>query len=95
MNNDRLMNSQLSIVKNKVFCAGALLIFCAPFSLNADDGYSPEALKSANVDPSMHLQQGINQIEAQKINSVIYKATGFGNTFMIVTGEGNVISDTS
>ena len=95
MNNDRLMNSQLSRVKNKVFCAGALLIFCAPFSLNADDGYSPEALKSANVDPSMHLQQGINQIEAQKINSVIYKATGFGNTFMIVTGEGNVIIDTS
>tara|TARA_B110000208_G_scaffold72074_1_gene92726 strand:+ start:678 stop:1019 length:342 start_codon:yes stop_codon:yes gene_type:complete len=59
------------------------------------DGYNPEAIKSGRVDPSMHLQQGSNQLEAQKINSVIYKATGFGNTFMVVTSEGNVIIDTS
>ena len=95
MNKDRFMNRYLTRVKNKVFYIGAVLTLCAPFSLNADDGYSPEALKLANVDPSMHLQQGSSQTEAQKINSVIYKATGFGNTFMIVTGEGNVIIDTS
>ena len=64
-------------------------------NLVAADGYNPEAIKSGRVDPSMHLQQGSNQLEAQKINSVIYKATGFGNTFMVVTSEGNVIIDTS
>jgi alkyl sulfatase BDS1-like metallo-beta-lactamase superfamily hydrolase len=64
-------------------------------NLATADGYNPEALKSGRVDPSMHLQQGSNQLEAQRINSVIYKATGFGNTFMVVTDEGNVIIDTS
>ncbi len=64
-------------------------------NLVAADGYNPEAIKSGRVDPSMHLQQGSNQLEAQKINSVIYKATGFGNTFTVVTSEGNVIIDTS
>ena len=59
------------------------------------DSYEPEALKSGRVDPSLHLQQGSNQQVAQKINEVIYKATGFGNTFMVVTNEGNVIIDTS
>ena len=38
---------------------------------------------------------GRNQSEAQKVNEVIYKATGFGNTFMVVTDQGNVIIDTS
>ena len=59
------------------------------------EGYEPEALKSGRVDPSLHLQQGSDQLLAQKINQVIYKATGFGNTFMVVTSEGNVIVDTS
>ena len=59
------------------------------------EGYEPEALKSGRVDPSLHLQQGSDQLVAQKINQVIYKATGFGNTFMVVTSEGNVIVDTS
>ena len=63
--------------------------------LAAADGYNPEALKSGRADPSMHLQQGSDQREAQKINDVIYKATGFGNTFMVVTEQGNVIIDTS
>jgi glyoxylase-like metal-dependent hydrolase (beta-lactamase superfamily II) len=30
-----------------------------------------------------------------KINDAIYQASGFGNTFMVVTDEGNVIIDTS
>ena len=30
-----------------------------------------------------------------QINDAIYQATGFGNTFMVVTNEGNVIIDTS
>jgi alkyl sulfatase BDS1-like metallo-beta-lactamase superfamily hydrolase len=57
--------------------------------------YKPEALASGRADPSLHLQQSTNQSQAQQINEVIYKATGFGNTFMIVTDEGNVIVDTS
>ena len=30
-----------------------------------------------------------------QINDAIYQASGFGNTFMVVTSEGNVIIDTS
>ena len=59
------------------------------------DGYKPEALASGRADPSLHLQQGLTQKEAQQVNEIIYKATGFGNTFMVVTDEGNVIIDTS
>lgn len=70
-----------------------LVLFCAQPVLS--DVYKPEALTSGRADTSMHLQQGSNQTEAQKINEVIYKATGFGNTFMVVTDEGNVIVDTS
>ena len=77
----------------------ALLLISAvaiPFALPSfADSYESEALKSGRVDPSLHLQQGSNQQVAQKINEVIYKATGFGNTFMVVTNEGNVIIDTS
>ena len=77
----------------------ALLLISAvaiPFALPSfADSYEPEVLKSGRVDPSLHLQQGSNQQVAQKINEVIYKATGFGNTFMVVTNEGNVIIDTS
>ena len=72
-----------------------ILLSLSATTLNADEGYNPEALKSGRVDPSMHLQQGSTQAQAQKINEVIYKATGFGNTFMVVTDEGNVIIDTS
>lgn len=63
--------------------------------LVAADDYKPEALTSGRADPSMHLQQGVTQTQAEKINDVVYKATGFGNTFMVVTDEGNVIIDTS
>ncbi|MFK7865065.1 MAG: MBL fold metallo-hydrolase [Pseudohongiellaceae bacterium] len=41
------------------------------------------------------LLAGTNQTEALKINDIIFQATGFGNTFMVVTSEGNVIIDTS
>ncbi|MFT4652278.1 MAG: alkyl sulfatase BDS1-like metallo-beta-lactamase superfamily hydrolase [Porticoccaceae bacterium] len=76
-------------------CAASNLVTAEDPNLNAADDYNPEALKSGRVDPSLHLQQGSNQLEAQKINPVIYKATGFGNTFMVITDEGNVIIDTS
>ena len=41
------------------------------------------------------LLAGRNQTEALKIHDNIYQATGFGNTFMVTTSEGNVIIDTS
>ena len=62
-------------------------------SLVCADEYRPEALDK--VDSSLFLKQGTTQVEAQKINDVIYKATGFGNTFMVLTNAGNVIIDTS
>ena len=82
-------------MKNILIIMSAVMALSNLPSLNAEDGYNPEALKLGKADPSMHLQQGSTQLEAQKINSVIYKATGFGNTFMVVTDEGNVIIDTS
>src|SRR5579862_3208850 len=41
------------------------------------------------------LKQGADQKEALKITDAIYQGIGFGNTFMVVTPEGNVIIDTS
>ncbi|HEY4312058.1 MAG TPA: alkyl sulfatase dimerization domain-containing protein [Pirellulales bacterium] len=41
------------------------------------------------------LREANSQTEALKVNEAIYQATGFGNTFMVVTPGGNVIIDTS
>ena len=76
---------------HSAWLAAALM---ATASLGMADDYKPEALKSGRADPSLHLRQGSSQTEAQKISEVIYKATGFGNTFMVVTDQGNVIVDT-
>lgn len=73
----------------------ALAIALTAGTAAADDGYSPTALTAGRADPTMHLQQGSSQTAAQKINEVVYQATGFGNTFMVVTPAGNVIIDTS
>lgn len=39
--------------------------------------------------------RGAGQTEALRISDNIWQATGFGNTFMVTTPEGNVIIDTS
>jgi alkyl sulfatase BDS1-like metallo-beta-lactamase superfamily hydrolase len=41
------------------------------------------------------LAAGQDQKKALKLGEAIYQATGFGNTFMVVTEAGNVIIDTS
>jgi alkyl sulfatase BDS1-like metallo-beta-lactamase superfamily hydrolase len=41
------------------------------------------------------LNAGADQKEALKITNAVYQGIGFGNTFMVVTPEGNVIIDTS
>jgi len=74
-------------------CLSTLLLLISIQGVAGD--YKPEALASGRADPSLHLQQSNKQTEAQQINEVIYKAAGFGNTFMIVTEEGNVVVDTS
>jgi len=49
----------------------------------------------AQVTGGNPLLSGASQTEAIKINEVIFQATGFGNSFLIKTTEGNVIVDTS
>jgi alkyl sulfatase BDS1-like metallo-beta-lactamase superfamily hydrolase len=44
------------------------------------------------IDPVM---DGRGQTQALKIHEQIYQASGFGNTLMVTTPEGNVIIDTS
>jgi alkyl sulfatase BDS1-like metallo-beta-lactamase superfamily hydrolase len=46
-------------------------------------------------DPMALFNVGRDQTEALKINDRIYEAFGFGNTFLVVTPEGNVVIDTS
>jgi alkyl sulfatase BDS1-like metallo-beta-lactamase superfamily hydrolase len=83
---------RLKIVLPGAWLAAALMTTA---SFGMADEYNPEARESGHTDPSLHLQQGSTQTEAQQVNEVIYKATGFGNTFMVVTNQGNVIVDTS
>lgn len=46
-------------------------------------------------NPRTLLAAGSDQREALKVNDGIYQATGFGNSFLVTTPEGNVIIDTS
>jgi glyoxylase-like metal-dependent hydrolase (beta-lactamase superfamily II) len=46
-------------------------------------------------NPLVLLRVGQDQKKALKFGEAIYQAIGFGNTFMVVTGAGNVIIDTS
>ncbi len=49
----------------------------------------------ASTDPMALFNVGRDQTEALKVNDHIYQAFGFGNTFLVVTPEGNVVIDTS
>lgn len=53
------------------------------------------SVQAAEGDSTMSLQQASTQTQATKIADNIYSATGFGNTFLIVTKQGNVVIDTS
>ena len=52
------------------------------------------SIKSASGD-TLSLQQKSIQTEALEITDGIYQATGFGNSFLVVTDEGNLVIDTS
>ena len=47
------------------------------------------------VNPRALVSEGADQKEAQKVHPSIYRAIGFGNTYMVTTPAGNVIIDTS
>jgi alkyl sulfatase BDS1-like metallo-beta-lactamase superfamily hydrolase len=46
-------------------------------------------------NPTTLTREGLDRTEAIKITDHIYQAVGFGNTFLVMTSEGNVIIDTS
>ena len=50
------------------------------------------AQQAAMMNPGL---VGRDQTEAIRINEAIFQATGFGNTTMVVTPDGNVVIDTS
>lgn len=54
-----------------------------------------QAESSEEIGPGAQVRRGMSQEAAIKIHDAIYQAPGFGNTFMVVTDEGNVIVDTS
>lgn len=47
------------------------------------------------VQPDIRRPAGFDQKEAIQVNEHVYQATGFGNTYLVVTREGNVVIDTS
>lgn len=47
------------------------------------------------AEPDINRPAGIRQKDALKINDHVYQANGFGNTYLVVTRDGNVIIDTS
>jgi len=47
------------------------------------------------TNPVSPMREGLNRKDAVKITDNIYQAIGFGNTFLVITPEGNVVIDTS
>ncbi|MFO7964867.1 MAG: alkyl sulfatase dimerization domain-containing protein [Desulfobacterales bacterium] len=74
-----------------IACVIGLSAAVAPASDTSNQ--KPKTLE--DLDPSMFLMQSIDQESAQEVHPSIFKATGFGNTFLVTTTEGNVIIDTS
>lgn len=62
--------------------AGLVLLQCQPLFAQTPMGMNPTTF-------------GAEETAALQITEGIWRATGFGNTFMVVTEEGNVIVDTS
>lgn len=73
----------------KIFSAATGLLLATVFSSAAF------ALSAPAEDQTLSLMQIVEQSEAQEVAPGIYKATGFGNTFLVTTKDGNVIIDTS
>jgi alkyl sulfatase BDS1-like metallo-beta-lactamase superfamily hydrolase len=70
-----------------------LLAFCVLTA--AGVSLSGAASEVSKDDSTMSLQQPSTQTKATRITDNIYSATGFGNTFLVVTEQGNVVIDSS
>lgn len=71
-----------------------LILLCVALAFTAVT--SAEEPHASNSDDLMAIYRvGADQKEATNLAPGIFQATGFGNTFMVVTNEGNVIIDTS
>ena len=71
-----------------------LIATCTIGALSSSISLAASQAESSN-DHTMSLQQVSTQTEATRIVDNIYSAKGFGNTFLIVTDEGNVVIDSS
>ena len=67
-------------------CATAVLVWC--FAIDA-------SAQMTATNPRVLVTEGSDQKAAQKFGTSIYRAIGFGNTYLVTTPEGNVIIDTS
>ena len=69
------------------------LLFCAISVASSSISFAESATEHSSSE--MSLQQASTQTKATQIVDNIYSATGFGNTFLVVTDEGNVVIDSS
>jgi alkyl sulfatase BDS1-like metallo-beta-lactamase superfamily hydrolase len=72
-----------------------LTAIAAAFLLTAVLSIQPMTRAQQDQMSNNPLAAGQDQKKALKFGEAIYQATGFGNTFMVVTEAGNVIIDTS
>jgi alkyl sulfatase BDS1-like metallo-beta-lactamase superfamily hydrolase len=73
------------------FSAGCLLVVALVWAIRP-------ACVSGQASPlslDAYSRLGARQTAATKVNDHIYLATGFSNTFLVLTDEGNVVIDTS
>lgn len=82
-----IMSETSRLISNKTqalraILAGLALLLCQSLLAQTSMGLSPT-------------QVGMNETSAHRITDEIWQATGFGNTFMVITADGNVIIDTS
>ncbi|MEM7368360.1 MAG: alkyl sulfatase dimerization domain-containing protein [Bacteroidota bacterium] len=72
-----------------------LIFLCLIFCHRLTSQHRPDSSISELTDPQLMFAQGQDLSQAEKICDSIYRASGFANTFMVVTPAGNVIIDTS
>lgn len=80
---------------NRVFLAPLLMLSLALAAAPLPVAAQPAAEGGVETDIRSIFRLGMDRDEAVKVTGAIYQAVGFGNTFMVMTPEGNVIIDTS
>lgn len=85
------MRDAICLLRARTF----LLISLALVSCGISAQAAPDQSSANQSNGTMVLLQESAQTEAHKITDNIYYASGFGNTFLVVTEDGNVVIDTS